>query len=215
MGKSYIIKRMTESSLTKGNAWENINKAEIDCYPWDQNGYKPKTEARVVYTESGFHVLMTAYECKILGSRLEFNDPVCRDSCMEFFLMPEPDNDARYLNFELNPLGTLYLGFGKNRFERAKVSDVLPELFQIKHSVTKETIKDFSGLSWSIQYFIPFTFIRKIYGDLDFYSGKSMTGNFYKCAEDTNLPHFGSWNTVESKVPDFHRPECFGNLSLD
>lgn len=215
MEKVYTIGKMTESALKSEAVWENVGKAEIDCYPWDRNGYMPKTEARVVYTEKGFHILMTSYESKILGTWENFNDPVCRDSCMEFFFMPDPANDKRYLNFEMNPLGTLYLGLGKDRFDRSKIADVDLEMFNIGHSVTKESIKDFSGPSWSVRYFIPFSFIERFFGNLDFKPGKVMFGNFYKCAEDTDLPHFGSWNFVRNETPDFHRPECFGRLVLE
>ena len=215
MEKVYIIGRMTEKDLLSYIVWEKVEKAEVDCYPWDQNGYMPKTEARVVYSEKGFHILMTSYETQIMATRENFNDPVCRDSCMEFFFMPDPGNDKRYLNFELNPLGTLYLGLGRNRLERAKIADVNPEMFNISHSVTKESINDFSGPSWSVRYFIPFSFINRYFGNLDFKSGFKMAGNFYKCAEDTELPHFGSWNIVRNETPDFHRPECFGSLILE
>lgn len=215
MGKVYTVRRMTESDLISEGVWEKADIAKIDCYPWDRNGYMPETEARVVYTERGFHVLMTSNESKIMGTRENFNDPVSRDSCMEFFFMPDPEKDRRYLNFELNPIGTLLLGIGKNRFERTKITDANPEMFSISHSVTKESIKDFSGPSWSVRYFIPFSFINRFYGTVEFKSGKAMSGNFYKCAEDTDLPHFGSWNIVKNHIPDFHRPECFGSLILE
>lgn len=206
---------MTESDLISETVWEKVDKVLVDCYPWDQNGYMPKTEARVVCTEIGFHVLMTSYENNIMGTWENFNDPVCRDSCMEFFVMPDPENDRRYINFELNPLGTLHLGIGKNRHERAKIVDVIPGLFKIDHSVTKESVRDFSGPSWSVKYFIPFSFINSFFGNLDYKSGMTMAGNFYKCAEDTGFPHFGCWNPVRSNIPDFHRPECFGSLILE
>ena len=42
-----------------------------------------------------------------------------------------------------------------------------------------------------------------------------MKGNFYKCGDDTKYPHFGCWNEVVWEEPDFHRPECFGDLILE
>lgn len=211
----YIIKKMSEDEVVRGIIWEKVPKADINCYPWDLNGYMPKTEARVVYTEKGFHAFLISYENEILATRVNMNDPVCRDSCMEFFFKPDTEHDGRYLNFELNPLGTLYLGIGKDRFESMKVADTAPEAFRIHPSVTMEVLKDFSGPFWSIQFFIPFDFIERFYGKLNFKSGMKMAGNFYKCAEDTAYPHFGCWNEVISKVPDFHRPECFGSLILE
>lgn len=215
MVKVYNIKRMTESEAAHDNIWGNIEKADVCCYPWDQNGYRPKTEAQVVYTEKGFHVLQISFENKIMATRVNMNDPVYRDSCMEFFIKPDPENDSKYLNFELNPLGTLNLGIGKGRFDRMKITDTTPELFHIRPSVTREALRNFSGEYWSIQYFIPFDFIEKFCGKFSFKSGMKMAGNFYKCAEDTEYPHFGCWNEIISKTPDFHRPECFGCLILE
>ena len=41
-----------------------------------------------------------------------------------------------------------------------------------------------------------------------------LTGNFYKCADDTESKHYVSWSPVETEKPDFHRPEFFGELIL-
>lgn len=72
-------------------------------------------------------VFLISYEKEIMAARENMNDPVCRDSCMEFFLKPNPENDSRYLNFELNPRGTLFLGIGKDRFEYMKIADTAAE----------------------------------------------------------------------------------------
>jgi len=214
LGRTYFIRKVEEKEITPAFAWENIEKAEIDCYPWDINGYRPKTEARVVYSEKGFHVFLISYEKEILATRVNMNDPVCRDSCMEFFFSPDPDNDGRYFNFELNPIGTLLLGICKNRFD-SKAVDVSPEIFRIKTSVTKEKLKSFSGPSWNVQFFIPFEFIESFYGKLEFGPGMKMKGNFYNCGDETRFPHFGCWNPISTEKPDFHRPEFFGDLVLE
>ncbi len=39
--------------------------------------------------------------------------------------------------------------------------------------------------------------------------------NVYKCGDDTAVAHYGSWSPVKSNQPDFHRPECFGDMVLD
>lgn len=215
MKKVYSIKKLTEDEGVHDIVWEKAEKAAIDCYPWDQNGYVPKTYATVMYSKEGFHVFMISYEKEIMATRENMNDPVCRDSCMEFFFNPDPTNDDRYLNFELNPLGTLYLAIGKDRFSRILITDTAPGLFRIRPSVTKKILRSFSGPFWSINFFIPFSFIEKYYGKLNYKSGMKMTGNFYKCAEDTKYPHFGCWSEVKTKTPDFHRPEYFGSLILE
>ena len=219
MRKVYIIKKMTEDEITWDKVLEHAEKAEISCFPWDENGYMPKTEARVVYTEKGFYVYLISYEKEIRAEYVKMNDPVCKDSCMEFFFNPNPEKDERYMNFELNPLGTLYLGIGKDRFDSKKVTDAavagIPGLFDIKPYAAGEVSQDSPEPFWSIQFFIPFSFIEKLYGNLDFISGMRMTGNFYKCGDDTRYPHYGCWNKVINEEPDFHRSESFGTLILE
>jgi len=215
MEKVYTIAKINESESVQDSIWDKMDKADIGCYPWDQNGYKPRSEARVAYDEKGFHVLLISYEKEIMATREKMNDAVYRDSCMEYFFKPNPENDDRYLNFEFNPLGTLNLGLGSNRYGRLSIIDTPHEIFHIYPSVTKESLKDFAGPLWSIQFFIPFEFIEKYFGKLDYKSGMKMTGNFYKCAQDTEYPHYGCWNEIISETPDFHRPECFGSLILE
>jgi len=41
---------------------------------------------------------------------------------------------------------------------------------------------------------------------------EKILANFHKCADDTNAPHFLSWNPIDTPAPDFHRPEFFGEL---
>ena len=215
MANLYVIRKAGDDKVSPDHILTLADKAEIEYYPWDKNGYMPKTEARAVFTEKGFHLLLISHENEILASRKNMNDPVCRDSCMEFFFNPDPENNNKYFNFEFNPLGTLYLGVGKSRLEHMKIADTAPEMFRIRPSIFTNSAENFSSQIWSIQFFIPFGFIEKYFGKLKFGSGMNMTGNFYKCAEDTKHPHFGCWNKITSDVPDFHRPECFGNLILE
>ena len=57
--------------------------------------------------------------------------PVCQDSCLEFFFMPEGED--RYLNFEVNPNGCLLAGFGRGRADRIFLHrGDLRELFGIR-----------------------------------------------------------------------------------
>ena len=44
----------------------------------------------------------------------------------------------------------------------------------------------------------------------DFPAGHRMRGNFYKCGDLTDAPHWGSWAPVERV--DFHVPHLFGEI---
>ena len=59
---------------------------------------------------------------------------------------------------------------------------------------------------------VPFDWIGAAFGRR-LEPGAAFSGNFY-CCDETLHPHFGSWSPVAAPAPDFHRPECFGTLTL-
>lgn len=211
--QTHKVKYIADSKVDS-MVWDEISPLLILNFPWDENGYRPRTGVRIFYTESRLHLQFKAYEREIRAECLNMNDPVCTDSCVEFFFNPDPEHDERYMNFEINPIGILLLGIGKDRYSRTQVTDVSPDIFHIKTSVNRESIKNYNGPLWSIEYSIPFTFIEQHYGKQDFAPGKEIKANFYKCGDKTRYPHFGCWNMIENPTPDFHRPEFFGSLIL-
>jgi hypothetical protein len=44
-------------------------------------------------------------------------------------------------------------------------------------------------------------------------AGTAWRANFYRCGGKTD-EQYGSWNPITSPKPDFHRPECFGNITF-
>lgn len=206
--------RYVDDTKVNSKVWEEIPPLFIDNFPWDENGYKPKTEVRIFYSDTKFYLLFKVFEYEIRAECVNINDPVCTDSCVEFFFNPAPERDDRYMNFEINPIGTFLLEIGKDRYSRKPINDVSPEMFEIFTSVTKDSVKNYKGPLWMVQYSIPFSFIEKYYGKLDFCCGKVVKANFYKCGDKTRYPHWACWNKIEAPYPDFHRPEFFGELIL-
>ena len=68
---------------------------------------------------------------------------------------------------------------------------------------------------WEITYKIPFDFVRQLYPDFTAESGTVLRGNFYKRGNLTVSKHYLSWNPIDSDIPNFHMPECFGELVLE
>lgn len=147
-------------------------------------------------------VRMEAEESPVRAALTEPLDEVYNDSCLEFFLAPDPA-DSRYLNFEFNPLGNVYLGFGSTRPTRVRqiVSDK-DELFRPQPFLTER--------GWGIVYRIPFGFIRNYFPN--FQPRGEIAGNFYKCGDMTPQPHYLSWMEMHTNTPDFHRRQDFGVL---
>ena len=164
-------KRFRDSEVSP-TIWERIDPVIIDNYPWDENGYKPKVEARFFYTESRLYLHFMSYESEIRAVYRNMNEPVYTDSCVEFFFNPDPDKDDRYFNFEINAIGTLLLELGSGRNYRLMIQDVSQAIFNIKSSISP-TVQLNIGMTlgpWNSLY--PTPLLRSITASRIFHRGR-------------------------------------------
>lgn len=208
MGKKYTVVHKENEA---GISWDGIMPAEIDCYLWEENGYSPKAYAKACHTGQSIHVLLGAFEKEIKAVYEEMNEPVYKDSCLEFFIQPDPEKDGRYLNFEFNSKGVLLLGLGWDRNDRVLLDKEALKLFDIKAFV--KPAGDIN--EWGVEFRIPFGFLKQLFPGFETASPGNMKGNFYKCGDDTLHPHFGCWSRIASDNPDFHVSRFFGTLVLE
>ena len=197
-----------------GNAvdWSAVPVAEIDCYRWLE-GYAPRATAQLVYMEGEAFILrMTCREDAPRAVCTEYNQPVYTDSCLEFFAIWDNASD-RYVNMEMNARGTLLSNIGAGRHDRTPIKDICGGIFPVEGQTADGT--------WSVTATVSLSMLASLYGtDAATLAGKltedyTFRGNFYKCGDGTEIPHYGMWNPVGTENPDFHRPEFFGTLILD
>lgn len=182
--------------------------AEIECNNWNYP-YAPKTTACMVYDkDKGLVVRMTCYESEPLTRYTENYDPVYTDSCMEFFVNLFPSKNSDYINLETNSNGAFIFSYGPGRGECRK--HILPSL-GISPSVRITKKSD----SWTADIVIGNDALRAVYGDFEISSGHEFIGNFYKCAEDGDKPHYVSWSPISTPKPDFHCPSFFGRFIVE
>lgn len=185
--------------------WNTIPSVAIDHYLWS-DVRSITASAQVAWDEEALYVRLQAQEKDIRRIYTGEFDPVCEDSCLEFFFCPE-EKDHRYFNFEANPNGALYVGFGGLRHRRCRLHRPdFKTLFQVQPFETPGV--------WGIELRIPVSFIQIFDPGFQLYPGKIIRGNFYKCGDKTAQPHFMSWNRVGTETPDFHQPDYFGQLTL-
>ena len=195
---SYIIKKQT---INTDSVWDSIEPISVNFSPWEKYPCRYDTEAKLFYTDEAIYVNLKTSETELKAVHNKKNTEVADDSCMEFFLSPD-ENDGRYFNFEINPLGVmlLYICGGKPKFSKV---DVPHKIFEIKSIITDS--------SWQLFYKIPFSFIKEYFPDIN----GNMRGNIHKCGKKTVHRHYGCWNPIETKKPQFHCPRYFGNLILE
>lgn len=186
--------------------------ALIETMPWRKEGEKNhRACAEVSYDSEALYVRMRAFETELIAERHSFGDPVCRDSCLEFFFAPL-NSDNSYFNFEVNPLGTMYVGFSSDgtRSGSRLLSEISgeTEMFGCKTSVGQSF--------WEVSYRIPYPFIRRFVPAFpDPVPRSVLRCNFYTCCDDNTVPYYSVWNSIDSQYPDYHRPDCFGELQFE
>jgi hypothetical protein len=156
----------------------------------------------------------------VICRRTQPQDPVCKDSCAECFLQPKPD--LGYFNFELNCGGAMLLYYitdptringGIKGF--VPVAEPLMKTIQIFHSMPRRISEEIDRpTDWTVEYFVPNGVFEAYVGPLGTPGERKWRGNFYKCADESSHPHWGSWAPI-GPVLNFHVPEFFGDLRFE
>lgn len=187
--------------------WDKIEKAYVDIYPWG-GAYRPNVFARVVCDSYGnITIRMECNEIEPLALCTVDNQLVCNDSCMECFLCFEKtDGDLKYLGLEANAKGVLYSSYG-TKSSRMLLSNMQLPTPKVTAFVNKK--------GWGIEITVNNDIIKSLTGRTIKDLGGKIYGNFYKCGDKTEFPHFGVWNNIEFPYPNFGLPEQFGELIIN
>ena len=177
-----------------------VPQLQLDRILWTPD-FGIRASGGICHDAENLYVHLQAEEEYIRAELTAPLSPVNEDSCLEFFFMPEGED--RYLNFEVNPNGCLLAGFGRGRADRIFLHrEDLRELFGIRTARTPD--------GWEVFYRIPLSFLRLFWPGFAF--AGALRANVYKCGDLTAREHYLSWNPVNSRTPDFHRPQDFGRM---
>ena len=195
------MKPVYEVRKTDKPVWDEISQVALAHTPWlAPNAVTAK--AQVCYNDDTLWVRMEAVEAPVRATLTGELDSICTDSCLEFFFAPDPA-DRRYFNFEFNPLGTIYLGFGAERATR--VRQITKDSRELFHQTPFYT-----DAGWGIEFRIPLSFVQMYFPGYTFADDSCC--NFYKCGDRTEVPHYLAWAPLTSETPDYHRRQDFGTL---
>lgn len=183
----------------------------VNVLNWKEYQYKPKVEFRIGHTGEEVWLKYYVNEKYIRAVETRTNGDVYKDSCVEFFVSLDKEN---YYNFEFSCIGTKHVAFGSGRHGRKPVDPEILEDIKIESSLGSEPFEERSGgFEWEMIIKIPLSCFA--YSDIQTLKGINATANFYKCGDETTEPHFVTWNPVKAEQPDYHRPECFGELYFE
>lgn len=186
-------------------------KHRIETLNWKDYNYKPDVTFSIAYGKNEIFIKYYVKESYIKAEKTGSNQMVCEDSCVEFFVSPE--NDGIYYNFEFNAIGTCLLGTGTGRKDSSRSDPEIISGIRLLSSEGNKPFKEKKGeFEWTLTIAIPLeTFFHHKVEDL---KGKTFRANFYKCGDNLSVPHYLTWNPVETQNPDFHQPLYFGILKF-
>jgi hypothetical protein len=183
----------------------------IKILNWKEFNYLPEVNFRIGYSDNEIWLKYYVKEKHLRAVETRTNGDVYKDNCVEFFLSLDRKN---YYNFEFNCIGTIHLGWGTGRHNRTFVDPSIIDKMEVRSSLGNRVITERSGnFEWEIMIRIPLVCLA--FTNLRTYKGMKAKGNFYKCGDETKVPHFVTWIPVKTENPDYHRPEFFGDLFFE
>ena len=185
----------------------------IGTVNWEAFPYRPDVQFRIAHSNNKLWLKFHVTEDNILARRTEANTATHRDSCVEFFLDPQQNGD--YYNFEFNCIGTTHLAYGSEGGKREFVPPGnIREQILIESSLGDQPFPERTGgHSWEMTMVIPAEILVHEKGIQ--LKGLTANANFYKCGDDTAVPHYLSWSPVGTDRPNFHQPKFFGRLIFE
>lgn len=183
-------------------------KNEISFSPWNFE-FEGKVLFSTFHNGNTFFIKFFVTEKDVIAKYINPNDPVYKDSCVEFFITF--DGDSNYYNFEFNSSGTCLAQYGKSKADR--------KFLPVKNIQEIKTISAFrnsnleSLIDWELTVAIPAQAFS--HHEIKDFSNKKAKINFYKCGDDLPQPHYLCWSPIQSLEPNFHLPEFFGEAIFE
>ncbi len=207
------IEGLSKMTLEELNlAMESHAKRQgIDSVNWSEYPYCPIVSLDLAADETHLFLRYFVRGEGVKASFTEDNDAVWQDSCVEAFFAA-PDGKG-YFNFEMNCIATLLAAKRLSRKENVEHFSAEQMAQTIRFStLPHEAFDEREGIhEWSVILGIPFILL----GYAEGIRPAKIRANFYKCGDNTRIPHYVSWNPIEVTSPDFHRPEYFGELLIE
>lgn len=186
----------------------------LDAINWpDSYPYKPEVSFAAAHTSDAVLLHFKVREQSVLAHCSSDRESIWQDSCVEFFLSPEP-GDGLYYNFEFNCIGRMYACVGPDRNSRQFLPESAYAAIKRASSLGETAFEERLGeCEWDLSAIVPVScLVRHDIASLD---GLQMSGNFYKCGDHLSVPHFLSFAPIGVPKPDFHRPEFFCTLEFE
>ena len=196
--------------------WSEMQALQLANYMGEKPEHFPITKAKVAYDDEAVYVIFQVEDRYVKAVHSNNQDPVYKDSCVEFFFIPSGKVKNGYFNLEMNCGGTMLFHHQlKPRTGSVELSDMHLSKIEVATSLPKIVDPEIeSETTWVVEYRIPFSILKGYHEFNSPVTGSLWRANFYKCADDSSHPHWLTWAPVQKPTPDFHMPEFFGYIEF-
>ncbi len=179
--------------------------------------HMPRTQCRLLHDDANIYGLFQVEDRHVRCITTEYNDQVCRDSCVEFFV--EPPGGRGYFNFEFSGNGNKLLYHIRAASLEKGISDYNPvteqdvadlEIFHTLPAIVEPPTAE--PVTWRLGFKIPLALFARQTGETPSFA-QNWRGNFYKCGGDPNYKHYLSWAPLT--VRNFHQPDKFAAITFE
>lgn len=194
---------------------EKIEWNPIACINWPEFPCTPEVSFRIMHSESEIYI---QYKVRQQGARAVYDfdcdSQPWTDDCVEFFTTPSP-TCGKYFNLEMNCIGHGIFCYGPDRFHRFSCDGPVVSRIRRHASLGSTPINLKGDVEWNLTVAIPKELYSVAGDEIPPFSGRTVPANFYKCGDNTDTPHYLSWNPISTPAPNFHCPEYFGELAFE
>lgn len=190
--------------------WASATVVEDFVFTWWNEGDPDKqaTKARMLWDDHNLYVSFQCIDQDIQATRVDRDDAVYRDDCVEVFASPEFDHPERYFNLEMNALAT-QLDEYRPAGAQGKPIGWNPDGIQVAVTVDG-TINDDSDVDqgWTLEVAIPFALFQDVLPN-----GRPQVGDRWRLnlnRLEANMAVKSQWSQGDRNFPRFHHPEYFG-----
>jgi len=185
--------------------WNEIPEGKLEFSNWDSKIHYETFFKMCFVKGEGIYLRMRTDETDIRAVNTARDENIWEDSCMEFFLCPFAHR-SEYLNFEMNSKGAWLCQFGSGKLDRVFLKTLTEREIDLRTKVNSD--------GWSLEAFIPCELISEAFNEEFAAEEATLKGNFYKCGDLTEKPHYDSFSEMGTLPPGFHNPDCFAEIII-
>ena len=186
--------------------WQKVPELKLCHTLWDSAAEYDVFFKMCFLKNKGVALRMRCNETMLRAQSKVRDDRVWEDSCMEMFICPIPGREE-YINFEINCKGVYLSQFGATRENRVFIKELT--------DIEPDVITEITAEGWSLELFVPCDLISDVYGERFSADNCNIKGNFTKCGDLTEYPHYISFSELTTLDFGFHNPQYFSTINVN